>query len=161
MSNLIATSLDKSIRFDFESSEEFEEKSGEHKASEYKFTCSGTREDEVLFSKLDIDASNLDTWFDEIEPMDNYQKTALYYLIHVVGRSMYHALSKVEEVTLYEGDLKEAASELFDEIYLNEIPENLQFYIDYDLFARDCEVGGDLCEFEFAGTTYTCTNANM
>lgn len=30
---------------------------------------------------------------------------------------------------------------------------------DYDRFARDCDLGGDMSEFEFNGTTYTCTNA--
>jgi hypothetical protein len=56
--------------------------------------------------------------------------------------------------------LIDAASELFDECYLPEVPEAVRPYIDYDAFANDCRLGGDMCEFRFGGTTYTCTNAS-
>jgi hypothetical protein len=70
-----------------------------------------------------------------------------------------NALTKIDDVILYEGLLADAAEDLFDECYAHDIPENLRFYIDYAKFARDCEIGGDMCEFEFNNTTYTCTNA--
>ena len=34
----------------------------------------------------------------------------------------------------------EYATNLFDECYLHDIPENLRFYIDYERFARDLEM---------------------
>jgi hypothetical protein len=73
---------------------------------------------------------------------------------------MDQALEKIDEPSIYEGELKDAAEELFDECYLSDIPESVRNYIDYAAFARDCELGGDMTEFEFAGTTYTCTNAS-
>ena len=62
-------------------------------------------------------------------------------------------------MSLYEGKLLDAASELFDECYLHDIPEQLRYYVDYAKFARDCEISRDMIEFEYEGTTYTCTNA--
>lgn len=35
------------------------------------------------------------------------------------------------------------AEELFDDVYLHEVPEHVQSYIDYDKFARDLLCGGD------------------
>jgi hypothetical protein len=56
--------------------------------------------------------------------------------------------------------LKEAATELFDECWLHSVPESILYYIDYDSFARDYELGGDLTEFDFNNRTYICTNAS-
>ena len=33
------------------------------------------------------------------------------------------------------------AEELFDELYMHEVPEHIQFYIDYEAFARDLFIG--------------------
>jgi hypothetical protein len=66
----------------------------------------------------------------------------------------------IDDVSLFPGELKEAAEALFDECYLSEIPEHVRSYIDYEAFARDCRLSGDMYEFEFNGDTWTCTNAN-
>jgi antirestriction protein len=39
-------------------------------------------------------------------------------------------------------------------------PEIAKRYFDYDALARDMDIGGDVDEFDVAGTTYTVTNAN-
>jgi antirestriction protein len=82
-----------------------------------------------------------------------------------IVKSFEDAKDKIDEVCITESSLLDAATELFDECYLTEIPkESRDFigrYIDYEAFARDCEIGGDMREFEFGGKTYTCTNANV
>ena len=65
-----------------------------------------------------------------------------------------------DKPSIYERALKEAATELFDECWLHSIPESIRYYVGYDSFARDCELGGDLTEFDFNNRTYTCTNAS-
>ena len=70
------------------------------------------------------------------------------------------ALEKIDEVSLFSGRLLEAATDLFDECYAHEIPENLRTYIDYEAFANDCRCNGDMVEFRFAGEDWTCINAN-
>jgi hypothetical protein len=117
-------------------------------------------DDSKLFEACRIDQTNLDTWFDTIESLDRQEKAALFYLVDQAGYDLSDALSSVDDVTLYAGRLIDAASELFDECYLPEVPEAVRPYIDYDAFARDCRLGGDMCEFRFNGATFTCTNAS-
>lgn len=119
----------------------------------------GSSEDAQLFEACGVNQCNLKQFFNLVDEFDDREKAALFYLTGVNGYSMEDAISKLDDVCLFEGYLKEAAEELFDECYAHEIPENLRCYINYEAFARDCELGGDMYEFEFAGKTYTCTNA--
>ena len=43
---------------------------------------------------------------------------------------------------------------------IRDSPESVRFYVDYDKFARDCELSGDMTEFEYNNKTYTCTNSS-
>jgi hypothetical protein len=117
-------------------------------------------DDAQLFEACGIIQANLNVWFDDIEFLQDHEKVNLYYLVGVAGYSLDQALEKLDEPNIYQGELKEAATELFDECYLHAIPANIQFYIDYDKFARDCQYSGDMAEFEYAGVTYTCTNSS-
>ena len=116
-------------------------------------------DDAALFNACGINQSNLSIYFDDIEPLSETEKTALYFLASDLGYSLADALEKIDEVNLYSGKLFDAASELFDECYLHGIPEQIRYYVDYEKFARDCEISRDMIEFEFNDTTYTCTNA--
>lgn len=120
----------------------------------------GSSEDAQLFSACGINQANLEQWFDDVEGLEDYEKAALFYLCSHSGYDLEDALDKIEDVSLYHGELLEAATQLFDECYLSDVPESVQAYIDYEAFARDCRMGGDMCEFQFAGETYTCTNSN-
>lgn len=117
-------------------------------------------DDAALFEACGIDQSNLNIWFDDIEFLQDYEKISLYYLVRCAGYTLSQGLDKLDEPCITESSLKDAAIELFDECYLHTIPENVRYYIDYDRFARDCELGGDLTEFEYNNRTYTCTNAS-
>ena len=52
-------------------------------------------------------------------------------------------MPKVDEVMLTESSLRDAAIDLFDDIYLPSIPEPARYYIDYHLFAQGCLNSGD------------------
>ncbi len=151
--------------FYFESLCEFEQKSEAHvdrfgcKVEEYEIQFIDG-EDAELFEACNINQSNLNTWFDEIELLSDFDKSNLYYLQAVAGYDLQQALGKVNDVVIVQSKLLDAASELFDECYLHALPDSLKCYMDYDKFARDCELSGDMCEFEYGCQTYTCTNAN-
>ena len=117
-------------------------------------------EDGQLFEACKIHQGNLDTWFDDIETLEDYEKAALFYLVDQAGYRLDQALEKLEDVCISECSLIDAASELFDECYLPEVPEAVRPYIDYGAFARDCRLGGDMCEFTYDATTFTVTNAS-
>lgn len=147
--------------FYFESLEDYEAKVAASQAEEFELQfIDGDNEDAQLFSACGINQANLSTWFDTVEILSDFEKAALYYLCSEVGYRLEDALDKIEDVSLFDGRLIDAAIELFDDCYLSEVPEFARNYIDYDAFARDCEMGGDMREFEFAGSTYTVTNHN-
>ena len=117
-------------------------------------------DDAELFEACAINQANLNRWFDNIEFLQDFEKAGLYYLVAIAGYNLEQALTKIDEPCIYQGELLEAATDLFDECYLPSIPDNIKYYIDYEKFARDCQLGGDLCEFDYGNTTYTCTNSN-
>ena len=56
---------------------------------------------------------------------------------------------------LFEGTAIEyAESYIEDTGLLNEMPENLRFYFDTEVFARDLLLGGDIAELEVDRTPY-------
>jgi len=116
-------------------------------------------DDAALFSACGINQANLSAWY-EIELLEDHEKVSLYFLVGVAGYDLTQALERLDEPSISECDLKDAATELFDESWLHSVPDSIRFYIDYDKFARDCEMSGDMVEFEFAGTTYTCINSS-
>lgn len=116
-------------------------------------------DDASLFNACGFNQANLSAYFNDVEPLSETEKAALFFLLSDLGYSLADALDKVDEVSLYSGKLLDAASELFDECYLHDIPEQIRYYVDYEKFARDCEISRDMIEFEFNDTTYTCTNA--
>ncbi len=117
-------------------------------------------DDGALFEACGINQANLKTWFDDIEPLQEQEKIALYYLVNGVGYVLADVLEKVEDVYLYTGRLQDAAQEYFEDNFVESVPENLRSYIDYKAFANDCQQGGDMVEFEYKNKTYTVTNAN-
>jgi hypothetical protein len=150
--------------FYFHDLEEYEKKSAAHFDSygniveEFEIQLIDS-EDAQLFIACDINQSNLNTWFEVLEFLHDHEKISLFYLL-TNGYDRNSALEKLDEPCIIECNLKDAASELFDVCYANSIPENLRYYIDYERFARDCDLSGDMNEFEYNGSTYTCTNAN-
>lgn len=118
-------------------------------------------DDAQLFNACSINQANLAKWFDDVESLDDHEKVALFYLMsNNICSDLEDALDKIDDVSISQCDLLEAATELFDECYLHSVPEQVRYYIDYEAFARDCRLGGDMDEFTFQGETYTCTNAN-
>ena len=116
-------------------------------------------DDAELFATCGINQANLEQWFDDIEPLADHEKTALYFLLSDLGYALADAMAKIEDVIIFDGRAEEAAEELFDECYADAIPANLRCYFDMASFARDLEINGDFSEFTFAGQTLTCTNA--
>lgn len=125
---------------------------------EIQFIDGGNEEGE-LFQAAGVDQCTLPRFLEIIDELPGYQQAALFYLLQQ-GRDLEDALNNCDEVQISHESLEDAAKSFFDEIYGHEIPEHLQSYIDYSAFANDLRCNGDFVEFEFAGETYTCTNAN-
>lgn len=117
-------------------------------------------EDCELFNACRINQSNLESWFDDIEPLGDDEKLQLYFVMECLSYDLDDALRIMGDVCIQEDDLQTCAEQFFDECYSHDIPKDIRFYIDYEKFARDLQIGGDFIEFEYNNITYTCTNAN-
>ena len=147
--------------FFFEDADEFLERMEAAAVEEFSIEfIDGDSGDARLFRACGINQGNVGEWFEDIEPKTAHEKAALYFLLDSGICNLAEALNQIDDVCLFQGTLLEAATELFDECYVQDIPERLRCYIDYEAFANDCRCGGDLCEFEFDGQTWACTNAN-
>ncbi|RAS19547.1 antirestriction protein ArdA [Paraburkholderia bryophila] len=115
--------------------------------------------DAELFGALDVSQASLSLWFDCVEVLSAEAKAAAFYLVSQCGQTVQDLLGNLEEVVLREGDMIDAAAELFDEFY-PELPQVARIYIDMEAYARDLRLNGALDEFEVAGKTYTVLNSN-
>lgn len=127
----------------------------------------GDSEQATFASLYEPDQANIEDWFnllDEWESKNEMEQAAIAYLVEDRSETMDSAMAQVEgageEPCLMEGSVLDYAYELVDDLgMLNDMPENLRHYFDYESFARDLEISGDVDVFEYNGTQYVVTNA--
>ncbi len=105
-----------------------------------------------LASALGVSQANLNRFFEIVDQWYDEQKTRF---IIAVGESGFATDCDPDDldIDIYELDsLKELAEQFVEEGLFGEIPEQLRFYLDLDLIARD--LGMDYSETEIAGTRY-------
>jgi len=153
--------------FNFSTEEEYEQKSSQCRDSFnlpveefYIYYVGGNIEINEIFGACRVDQSNFGQFLAIIEDVPEDQWPDLFYLCDSIGYDMGQAVAKLGDVSIFRGCLEDAAKDWFDECYLYRIPEEVQIYIDYEAFARDRQLEGEMYEFGFAGDTFTCTNAN-
>lgn len=162
MATLFANPYDlEATGFYFDSFEDFEDKASKLKNSSglpvEEFEIDYIEGDNPhLFKAARINQANLELWFDELDHIgDNEDEgIAIRFLMDDLGYDLKDALAKKDDVILYRGRLVDYAAELVEECY--DLPEIAERYFDYEAFARDLELGGDVVEIAFE--TY-CVNA--
>ena len=70
----------------------------------------------------------------------------LCFLLDYIGSNIKDALERYEEVYMHHRTAQDYAQELIEET--TEIPENLQYYIDYFTIARGMKIKGKIIEIE-------------
>jgi len=167
MTELFAQPYDISAQgFYFQTADEYQEKSAKTKndfgfpVEEYEIQfIDGESIDAQLFTALGVNQCNFPQFLDACDAWDDQQKQKI---ILAVGECNYSFDLKSGhpddfEVDIYEVDsLRELAEQFVDEGLFGEIPERLQYYLDYDAMARD--LGMDYSEATIAGTrlVYRC-----
>ena len=101
---------------------------------------------------------SLHDWLEQVNDLDTHDMAKLYWLVVECGYDLEDSISKLEDTSVYCDTLRATAQQIFDEIYLDQIPDRFQTYINYDSFAYDMRAGGDLREFKFANQTWTAEN---
>ena len=163
MTTLFAQPYDISASgFYFESAEEYTEKASNlynpygERVEEYEIQfIDGEGIDCKLFEALSINQSNTEAYFKAVEDWEEYQKINVIIAIGEVGYKFDLANDYPGDlnVDLYQFDtMKELAEHFVEEGLYGTIPENIKFYLDYDLIARDLSM--DYSEIRIDGTNY-------
>lgn len=152
--------------FYFDTAEEFETVLGRFRkrgVEEFELqVINGEDEDTTLAAALlsagALDQTNIERWYEDIEEeLDTYQKAALLYIVAYGEHDLDKALGFIENFSVYEGRMKEAAEEMLDDQGgPTTLPkEELERYFDYEAYARDLNFNGELHEIELGGETYS------
>ena len=105
----------------------------------------------ALAKAIGLNQANLAQFFGAVEDWDDDDKTRVILAVGECGYA-FDAETRPNDFDLdiYEGvTMRELAEQFVEEGLFGEIPERLQFYIDYDAIARDLSV--DYAEAEIAG----------
>ena len=97
-----------------------------------------------LFDAASINQSNISLWFEKLEDITSDDAIRICYLLDYLDLD--DALNRYDEVCLHYGTAEDYAQEIIEET--TEIPESLQYYIDYKAIARDMEINGEIFEIE-------------
>lgn len=115
----------------------------------------GSGLDARLFEALGVNQANLEAFLQAIGDWSDDQKVRVIIAVGEAGYSFDVKTGDPDdfEVDLYECDsLRDLAEQFVDEGLYGDIPESLQYYIDYDAIARDLR--GDYAETEIDGVRY-------
>lgn len=144
--------------FYFESVEEFDAKASKNRndygqrVEEYEIQfIDGEAIDCDLANAIGINQANLAQYFDAVDAWNEDQKQRVIIAVGECGYRFETTTAPDDfEVDIYHTEtLRELAEQFVDEGLFGDIPERLQFYLDYDAIARD--LGVDHSETEVAG----------
>lgn len=148
--------------FYFRSVEEYEQKSSNHKndygdeVEEYEIQfIDGDDLDCDLFKALNVHQGNFNHYLTACEDWADDQKIKVIIAVREAGYNFDPETDAPYDfdIELYELDtLRDLAEQFIDEGMFGEIPQNIQFYLDYDAIARD--LGMDYTETRLNGTNY-------
>ena len=95
--------------------------------------------DRALFNAIGVYQKNIDQFFTAVENWDEEEKTRIIIACWECGYKFDHKTQPNDfDIDFYEMDsIKELAEQFVDEGLFGEIPENIRFYLDLDLIARD------------------------
>lgn len=105
-----------------------------------------------LARAVGLNQANLKNYLDAVAAWESDDKTRVILAVGACGYSFDATTGPSDfEIDIYPFDtMRDLAEHFVDEGLLGDIPEHLQFYIDYDAIARDLSM--DYAEAEIAGT---------
>ena len=163
MTQLFAQPYDISAAgFFFESIKEYDSKSGKLRNSygepveefEIQF-IDGEDIDCALFRALGVYQGDIGAYFEAVDEWEDHQKIKAILAVGEAGYSFELGKDSPDQfdIQIYEVDsMKELAEQFVEEGLFGEIPESIQFYIDYEAIARDLAM--EYAEAVIAGTRF-------
>ena len=159
MTNLYANPYDISQSgFYFETPEQFHEKMDAAPYEEVEIDYIDGQNPR-LFAEAGINQSNIDSWFDELEHIDDHEDKAIAirYLLET-GYDLEEAIAKHEDVMIWRGTARDYAAELIEQTTDINGLGWLANYIDYEAIARDMQLNSEISEIEYDVWVTNCQN---
>ncbi|WOE76360.1 antirestriction protein ArdA [Alterisphingorhabdus coralli] len=144
--------------FYFSDLEEYREKAAQllksHGVEEYEIQYIDGDKAE-LFEAVRPTQGDLSKWFETFEPMDEDDTIKAVYMAEYGGWKMADIPDELENVSLFEGTKLDYAYSLVDDCgMLSDVPDTVARYFDYDSYARDLVLGGDISEYRYGEQDY-------
>lgn len=136
----------------FSSYEEYQEKSEKMDCEEFEIQfINGSEIEQVIFDALKVGQSNLESYFETIEELQDISENELLALKWLANNySFDYALDHYKDVIVFEGNKENYAWEFANDHYdLEKLMGSLSGYFDYERFAIDLELGGDIVEIGY------------
>ena len=110
-----------------------------------------------LFNACSIDQCTLELWFEEIEIMEEQGQVELFYRCDNLGQETQEAVDKLSsDGSICQSSLIDYATDFINDYGIIDcLPDNFKYYIDYEAYARDLELSGEVTEFSYDNSTYT------
>lgn len=111
-----------------------------------------------LAKAISINQANLSQFFACVEDWDEHDKTKVIIAVGEGGYRFEDSTAPDDfEVDVYHADsMKELAEQFVDESLFGDIPERLQFYVDYEAIARDLSVEYSIITIAGERLIYRC-----
>ena len=109
-----------------------------------------------LFNACAIDQCTLKLWFNDIELLPEAEQVELYYRCDNLSQNVEEALDKLNT----DGFIQQSSLADYAYEYINDygvidcLPETFRCYFDYEAYARDLELNGEVIEFTYDNSTY-------
>mgnify|MGYP000689222089 FL=1 len=111
-----------------------------------------------LFDACCINQCNLKIWFERVESLSTEQQIKLCYRCEVLGDTLIQGLDKLDD----EGELSDSSLMEYIYNYVDDIDlfDNanivVQRYFDYEAYAQDLVINGEIDKFSYQNTNYVC-----
>jgi len=150
MTRLHAQAYSGAHGFYFDSAEEYAKKyaaAAKRGIEEFELQfIDGDSEDAELFEVAKIHQGDIETWFEQVEPLSTAEKAALYHLMSHNGEPLERALELATDGDHQpsEGTMVDYVHEYIDDIGgVKEMGDAAQTYFDYEAFGRDVRINGE------------------
>ena len=115
--------------------------------------------DRALFNAIGVHQKNIDQFFEAVEKWDEEEKIRIIIACWECGYKFGHDTKPNDfDLDFYELDsIKELAEQFIDEGLFGEIPENILWYLDMDLIARDLGMDYSVTRIAGRNLVYRCS----
>lgn len=151
-----ALDLATSHGFYFESFEEYDQKMEKTGFEEVEIQLIDG-DNAKLWEACNISQATIETWFDELENIEDDEDEAIAMRYLLDGLDLDAAIQRADEVQIHRGTAEDYAQDLIEETTdMTQIPQVIQWNIDWQGIANDMRINGEIAEVQYGVWVVNC-----